>query len=160
MFVFCYLDPQVAADQVLQFLHANPSHSPVLIHGFSVGGYVFSEVMVKVRFKYLHLVDYYLCWWISICIFFLSRFLSLLLILSSLFLTFSNRLKMTSRNMGISWTDLWARFGTAGLTSMESPTACRGPLQITPCCRSPWRSIWSKFPEIDSVVFYISLGQC
>ncbi|XP_047492770.1 transmembrane protein 53-B-like [Penaeus chinensis] len=40
---------QVAADQVLQFLHANPSHSPVLIHGFSVGGYVFSEVMVKVE---------------------------------------------------------------------------------------------------------------
>ncbi|XP_042862634.1 transmembrane protein 53-B-like [Penaeus japonicus] len=40
---------QVAADQVLQFLHANPSHSPLLIHGFSVGGYVFSEVMVKVE---------------------------------------------------------------------------------------------------------------
>lgn len=40
---------QVAADQVLQFLHANPSHSPVLVHGLSVGGYVSMELMVKIH---------------------------------------------------------------------------------------------------------------
>ncbi|XP_045600988.2 transmembrane protein 53-B isoform X2 [Procambarus clarkii] len=40
---------QVAADQVLQFLHANPSHNPLLIHGLSVGGYVAMELMVKIQ---------------------------------------------------------------------------------------------------------------
>lgn len=40
---------QCVADQVLQFLHANPSQNPLLIHGFSVGAYVFTEVMVKVE---------------------------------------------------------------------------------------------------------------
>ncbi|XP_076053906.1 uncharacterized protein LOC143032774 [Oratosquilla oratoria] len=39
----------MVADQVLDFLHANPSHAPLLVHGFSVGGYVFTEVMVKVE---------------------------------------------------------------------------------------------------------------
>ncbi|KAA0203844.1 hypothetical protein HAZT_HAZT002330 [Hyalella azteca] len=36
----------VVMSQTLQFLEANPSHSPVLVHGFSVGAYVFGEGMV------------------------------------------------------------------------------------------------------------------
>lgn len=40
---------QVAADLVLQYLHSNPSHSPLLVHGLSVGGYVSMEVMNKIK---------------------------------------------------------------------------------------------------------------
>ncbi|XP_064114848.1 transmembrane protein 53-like [Macrobrachium nipponense] len=40
---------QLVVEQVLQFLHANPSQNPLLIHGFSVGAYVFTELMVKVE---------------------------------------------------------------------------------------------------------------
>ncbi|XP_045601040.1 uncharacterized protein [Procambarus clarkii] len=40
---------QVAADQVLKFLHANPSYNTLLIHGLSVGGYVAMELMVKIQ---------------------------------------------------------------------------------------------------------------
>ncbi|KAK3895381.1 hypothetical protein Pcinc_000909 [Petrolisthes cinctipes] len=40
---------QVAADQVLEFLHANPSHSPILVHGLSVGAYTCMEAMVKIE---------------------------------------------------------------------------------------------------------------
>ncbi|KAK7081995.1 hypothetical protein SK128_014242 [Halocaridina rubra] len=43
---------QCVADQVLQFLHSNPSHNPLMIHGFSVGAYVFTEAMVKVEKEY------------------------------------------------------------------------------------------------------------
>ncbi|XP_050687710.1 uncharacterized protein LOC126981073 isoform X1 [Eriocheir sinensis] len=39
---------QVAAEQVLEFLHANPTHSPLLVHGLSVGGYLFMEVLNKI----------------------------------------------------------------------------------------------------------------
>ncbi|XP_064084165.1 uncharacterized protein LOC135199967 [Macrobrachium nipponense] len=40
---------QLVADEVLDFLHANPSHTPMLIHGLSVGAYMFGEVMVKMK---------------------------------------------------------------------------------------------------------------
>ncbi|XP_068226514.1 uncharacterized protein [Palaemon carinicauda] len=40
---------QVVAGEILDFLHANPSHSPMLIHGLSVGAYMFGEVMVKMK---------------------------------------------------------------------------------------------------------------
>lgn len=40
---------QIAADQVLNFLHANPSHGPLMIHGLSVGAYVFMEVLGKIE---------------------------------------------------------------------------------------------------------------
>ncbi|KAK7071077.1 hypothetical protein SK128_024599 [Halocaridina rubra] len=40
---------QVAANEVLDFLLANPSHTPMLVHGLSVGAYLFSELMVKVK---------------------------------------------------------------------------------------------------------------
>lgn len=40
---------QVAADQVLEFLHANPSHSPIMVHGLSVGGYTCMEALVKIE---------------------------------------------------------------------------------------------------------------
>lgn len=40
---------QIAASEVLEFLNTNPSHTPILIHGLSVGAYLFSEVMVKIK---------------------------------------------------------------------------------------------------------------
>lgn len=40
---------QLVADEVLDFLHANPSHTPMVIHGLSVGAYMFGEVMVKMK---------------------------------------------------------------------------------------------------------------
>ncbi|KAF2354518.1 Protein of unknown function DUF829 TMEM53 [Trinorchestia longiramus] len=40
---------QVVMDQMLEFLEENQCHSPVLIHGFSVGAYVFGESMVKME---------------------------------------------------------------------------------------------------------------
>ncbi|XP_042217760.1 uncharacterized protein LOC121863264 isoform X2 [Homarus americanus] len=51
---------QLVADQVLEFLHANPSHTPLLVHGLSVGGYLAMEVMVKIHNnmqKHGHLLD-------------------------------------------------------------------------------------------------------
>ncbi|KAB7503882.1 hypothetical protein Anas_05916 [Armadillidium nasatum] len=39
---------QVVAEQMLQFLHANPNFGPLTVHGFSAGGYLFCESMVKV----------------------------------------------------------------------------------------------------------------
>uniref|UniRef100_A0A2P2I707 Transmembrane protein 53-like n=1 Tax=Hirondellea gigas TaxID=1518452 RepID=A0A2P2I707_9CRUS len=38
---------QVVAGQMLEFLHQNPRHSSVLVHGFSVGVYVFCEGLVQ-----------------------------------------------------------------------------------------------------------------
>ncbi|KAA0203840.1 hypothetical protein HAZT_HAZT002329 [Hyalella azteca] len=38
---------QIVVDQMLQFLESNPSSSPVLVHGFSVGAYIFGEGMLK-----------------------------------------------------------------------------------------------------------------
>ncbi|XP_046665227.1 transmembrane protein 53 [Homalodisca vitripennis] len=40
---------QVVADEVLHFLHKNKSCQPLYLHGFSVGGYVWGEVMVKMK---------------------------------------------------------------------------------------------------------------
>lgn len=37
---------QVVAADILKFLHNNDSYSPIIIHGFSVGGYCMGEVMV------------------------------------------------------------------------------------------------------------------
>ncbi|XP_068230377.1 transmembrane protein 53-B-like isoform X1 [Palaemon carinicauda] len=51
---------QIVVEQVLQFLNANPSQNPLLIHGFSVGAYVFTELLVKVEKefdKHGHLLD-------------------------------------------------------------------------------------------------------
>ncbi|KAL7645701.1 UNVERIFIED_CONTAM: hypothetical protein RMT77_002578 [Armadillidium vulgare] len=39
---------QVVAEQMLQFLHANPNFGPLTVHGFSAGGYLFCESMVKI----------------------------------------------------------------------------------------------------------------
>lgn len=38
---------QVVAAQILKFLELNNSFSPLFLHGFSVGGYLWSEVMVQ-----------------------------------------------------------------------------------------------------------------
>lgn len=49
----------VAAD-ILKFLHINEKYGPLVLHGFSVGGYLWSEVMVHIaaeRQKYQHIVD-------------------------------------------------------------------------------------------------------
>lgn len=51
---------QVVADEVLNFLHENSSRKPLFVHGFSVGGYVWGEVMVKMNDdlqRYQHVVD-------------------------------------------------------------------------------------------------------
>lgn len=37
---------QVVAGDLLKFLHANHTYSPMVVHGFSVGGYFWGEVMV------------------------------------------------------------------------------------------------------------------
>lgn len=37
---------QVVASDILKFLHNNDSFSPMVVHGFSVGGYIWGEVMV------------------------------------------------------------------------------------------------------------------
>ncbi|XP_063863418.1 uncharacterized protein LOC135102315 [Scylla paramamosain] len=39
---------QIAAEQVLNFLHANPSYSSLMVHGLSVGAYLFMEVLGKI----------------------------------------------------------------------------------------------------------------
>lgn len=40
---------QVVAENMLDFLHKNPRHSTILVHGFSVGGYLFCESLNKVE---------------------------------------------------------------------------------------------------------------
>ncbi|KAF2354517.1 Protein of unknown function DUF829 TMEM53 [Trinorchestia longiramus] len=40
---------QMVAGKVLEFLHQNPAHSPVLVHGFSVGCYLFCEALVQIE---------------------------------------------------------------------------------------------------------------
>lgn len=51
------LCPQIAAEQVLNFLHANPSYGPLMVHGLSVGAYLFMEVMGKVSHEAAAAVD-------------------------------------------------------------------------------------------------------
>lgn len=51
---------QVVADEVLQFLHHNSVCQPLVLHGFSVGGYVWGEVMVRMKQdleRYQHVID-------------------------------------------------------------------------------------------------------
>jgi len=51
---------QVVAGEVLRFLHVDAGCKPLILHGFSVGGYVWGEVMVKMnqeRERYKHIVD-------------------------------------------------------------------------------------------------------
>lgn len=51
---------QIVAEEVLQFLHHNSICQPLLLHGFSVGGYVWGEVMVKMKQdleQYQHIID-------------------------------------------------------------------------------------------------------
>lgn len=57
VFVFSYIFQLVAAD-VVKFLEHNVSNNPLLLHGFSVGGYVWGECMVLMardteRFKHV-----------------------------------------------------------------------------------------------------------
>lgn len=40
---------QLVADEVVQFLDYNKSCQPIILHGFSVGGYVWGEVMVRMK---------------------------------------------------------------------------------------------------------------
>ncbi|XP_054259882.1 transmembrane protein 53-like [Macrosteles quadrilineatus] len=51
---------QVVADEVLSFLDQNSTNEPLFVHGFSVGGYVWGEVMVKMKQdleRYEHIVN-------------------------------------------------------------------------------------------------------
>ncbi|XP_063923483.1 transmembrane protein 53-A [Zophobas morio] len=39
---------QVVASDILKFLESNKSYSPIVIHGFSIGGYLWSEALVQI----------------------------------------------------------------------------------------------------------------
>lgn len=45
---------------MLKFLDLNRTYTPIVIHGFSVGGYVWGEVLAKIvqeQPKYQHIID-------------------------------------------------------------------------------------------------------
>lgn len=51
---------QVVAKDLLKFLNLNNDYSPLVLHGFSVGGYLWGEVLVSIaaeRQKYNHILD-------------------------------------------------------------------------------------------------------
>ncbi|GLV35265.1 lethal (2) k09913 [Carabus blaptoides fortunei] len=51
---------QLVANDVLRFLDKNHNYSPLLLHGFSVGGYVWGEALVHIaqeQVRYKHVVD-------------------------------------------------------------------------------------------------------
>lgn len=51
---------QIVASEILKFLDQNKSYSQIMLHGFSVGGYLWGEVMVQMAHdteKYQDLVD-------------------------------------------------------------------------------------------------------
>lgn len=51
---------QVVAKDILKFLEANPSYDPLVVHGFSVGAYVWSEALVHMsaeRQRYQRIID-------------------------------------------------------------------------------------------------------
>lgn len=51
---------QIVAADILQFLDKNKLFAPILLHGFSVGGYLWSEVLVQLaaeRNRYSHILD-------------------------------------------------------------------------------------------------------
>lgn len=51
---------QVVASDILKFLNVNKSYAPLLIHGFSVGGYQWGEVLVRIasdKKRYQHIAD-------------------------------------------------------------------------------------------------------
>ncbi|KAF2904537.1 hypothetical protein ILUMI_01638 [Ignelater luminosus] len=51
---------QVVASDILKFLHVNKSYAPLFIHGFSVGGYQWGEVLVQIASDqkcYQHVAD-------------------------------------------------------------------------------------------------------
>ena len=48
------------ASDILKFLDQNKSYSQVMLHGFSVGGYLWGEVMVQMAHnmdQYQHVLD-------------------------------------------------------------------------------------------------------
>lgn len=51
---------QVVASDILKFLEQNKSYSPMVLYGFSVGGYLWGEVMVQMahdKEKYQNILD-------------------------------------------------------------------------------------------------------
>ncbi|XP_030767792.1 transmembrane protein 53 isoform X2 [Sitophilus oryzae] len=51
---------QVVAADILKFLEQNKTYSPLMLHGFSVGGYLWGEVMVQMAHnmdRYQHILD-------------------------------------------------------------------------------------------------------
>nr|XP_022906273.1 uncharacterized protein LOC111418072 [Onthophagus taurus]XP_022906274.1 uncharacterized protein LOC111418072 [Onthophagus taurus] len=51
---------QVVAGDILKFLDSNPSYAPLTLHGFSIGAYLWSEVLVRIaaeRQRYQPIVD-------------------------------------------------------------------------------------------------------
>jgi hypothetical protein len=51
---------QLMAVDILKFLDSNKSYGPIIIHGFSVGGYVWSEALVQLaaeQNRYQHILD-------------------------------------------------------------------------------------------------------
>ncbi|CAH1123920.1 unnamed protein product [Ceutorhynchus assimilis] len=51
---------QMVAAQILKFLDENKSYSPTILYGFSVGGYLWGEVMVQMAHdmdRYQHILD-------------------------------------------------------------------------------------------------------
>ncbi|XP_018563802.1 transmembrane protein 53 isoform X1 [Anoplophora glabripennis] len=51
---------QMVAKDVLKFLDINTKYGPLILHGFSVGGYLWGEVLVNIaaeRDRYAHVVD-------------------------------------------------------------------------------------------------------
>lgn len=50
----------MVASDVLKFLDKNTAYNPLLIHAFSVGGYVWGEVLVQIaaaQHRYQHIID-------------------------------------------------------------------------------------------------------
>lgn len=39
---------QIVANDVVKFLNINSTYTPIVVHGFSVGAYLFGEVLLKI----------------------------------------------------------------------------------------------------------------
>lgn len=62
MFNNNYAGVQVVAEETLQFLHHNNQCQPLFLHGFSIGGYMWGEICVKMKQdmdRYQHILDRY-----------------------------------------------------------------------------------------------------
>lgn len=51
---------QIVAGDVVKFLDSNSSYAPIVVHGFSVGAYLFGEVLLKIASNFDRLVVLFL----------------------------------------------------------------------------------------------------